>query len=209
MTDAGSTDEYAAIGTGAENFEAPAVFYLTHMEAIERWHGLRDAAVAATAGFLDTIFDDFELPDSKASWSVTVADTGGYRHHLVAPEHCPPAADGTPAIAACFGWHTKRVTISTGSYVPFVGVRIGAGPPLAGEWRQEFLRGTGSRALDIRNSRGYHAAGEWPAWKDVTASGRWWESLDSYRSQALAAVGRCIDDFGPDIERTLAAMTSR
>lgn len=209
MTDAGPEFDYTAAGAGAEHFDAPAVFYLAHAEAIERWHELRHPARAATSAFLDTIPDDLELPPLASSWSVVPADTGAsYRHHLIAPDACPLATDGTPAIAACFGWKTTRVTVTPGSFTPFVGVRIGTGKPDDTAWRQEFLRGPGSRALEIRGSRGYRPAGEWPAWKQVTAAGPWWQSLDAYRETALSAIADCLDDFAQEIERTIAARTA-
>ena len=209
MTDAGPEYDYTAAGVGAEHFDAPAVFYLAHADAIERWHELRHPARAATSAFLDTIPDDLELPAIAPTWSVVDADTASnYRHHLISPDSCPLAADGTPAIAACFGWRASHVSISPGTYTPFVGVRIGAGKPESADWRQEFLRGTGSQALDIRGSRGYRPAGEWPAWKQVTAAGPWWQSLDAYRETVLAAIGTCIEDFAGEIERTVAAKTS-
>lgn len=199
-------DNYAAVGLGAEHFKAPAVFYLTHAEAIESWHDLRGEAIEATAAFLDTLLDDFEPPPVAATWEVTTASTSGrFRHHLIAPLECPPAADGTPALAVCVGWHTTRVWLPPSDYTPFVGVRIGEGTPDASAWREEFLRGPGAAALEIRKRTGYRRSMEWPVWKEVPASGEWWHALDTYRAQLLSALEACVTNFAGEIDRTVTA----
>ncbi len=206
--EAATADEYVAVGNGAELFEAPSVFYLRHSEAIQRWAGLEGAAREATVGFLDRVVDDYEPVQPSEGWSRAISvETGGkYRHHLFWPTDCPMQSEDIPKLAVCFGYHTSRVTVAPGSHVPFVGVRPGEAS-MQNPWREEFLRGDGSSALEIRKRRGYRFDREWPAWRPVTSTGPWWDDLDAYRTQVHSAIDEFIVAFAADIERTIRSFT--
>jgi hypothetical protein len=203
----GSSHEYMAVGLGSEHFDAPALFYLSHAESIERWAELKHTARSAIALFLDAVVEEFDLPATVAGWNREVSDTArGYHHLLLSPSSTPRADDETPAIAICFGWNGKKVRITPGDYTPFAGVRVGIGAA-APSWRAAFMDAPGG-AREIRDRRRYRAGSpEWPAWKQVDARGRWWENLDDYRDKAHRALSESLDDFAGHLERTVAALT--
>lgn len=211
MTRSGEADYVEAKGIGEELFEAPALFYLTHAESIRRWAELGHVARSATNDYLQNVLEDLgshiETSASASSWDVIVADTRGYRHLLLAPPGTPLAEDKTPAIACCFGWNQNRVRITPHTFAPFTGVRVGLSATLS-EWRSTFLNGNGRSARHLISLAGCHKTTEWPVWKHVTGSDRWWADLDRYRAKVIAAFDSCFGTFGSEVERTNRQMSA-
>ena len=196
-------DLVEAAGAGAELFEAPALFYLTHAEAIRRWSALGQHARDATNAYLTSLQPDLQ---GATPWELAPFDTArSYRHLLAAPPGAPLAEDESPAIACCFGWNQRAVRLTQHTWMPFVGVRVGPGAALD-RWRRVFLE-DGQRDLRPTIDRlGYRRDREWPAWKQVIGGDEWWADLDGYRAKVVAAFEECVGTFGPEVERTVAAL---
>jgi hypothetical protein len=199
-------DLVEAGGRGAELFEAPALFYLTHADTIRRWSALRARARDATNLYLSSIQTDLETIDGLGNWEVIARDTArSYRHVLAAPPGTPPADDGAPAIACCFGWNQRAVRLTQHTWMPFVGIRVGAGAE-RDLWRRTFLDGDGRDLRPTVESLGYHRDKEWPVWQAILGGDGWWAELDDYREKVVGAFERCHSAFGRDVERTVEAL---
>lgn len=180
-------------GAGAEWFDEPALFYLTHREQIERWYALHHRADEAANQYLLSFQDDLESIAEENGFQVGQFD-GRFRCLLLWPQDGALNATGEPPIAAALRWHLDEMALNDQGRAPRVGVRVGRG---SDKLCEEFL---GCGHPDMRQLRQQHVysakAPRWPVFRDLPAEPQWWADLDGYRAQVVEAVADVIQRFG-------------
>lgn len=177
-----------AQGLGAEIFDQPALFFLTHQQVIEQWARLGSTAAAATdQWFSTTVRDSLTALAAQIGMELSaVAGPNYWQHLLLHPPDTPTVAD-EPVIGLGLCWHIQKVNPK--SYRPFVGIRVGSSSQ--GESaRTAFLEAGGQQA---RNEHRLQGEATWPAYFFLGPVDRWWEDLDSYRSSVLDHVRLGLD----------------
>src|SRR3954471_2870895 len=94
-----------AKGVGAERFDEPALFYLTHQAVIDEWYSLRKAVTGALNDWLETTVRE-AIADIAQGHSLLVGGSNGPKgqaHVLVYPGSMPLVAS-RPAVGIGLGW---------------------------------------------------------------------------------------------------------
>lgn len=175
-----------ADGEGADFFDAPTIFYLTHREDIERWHALRERANRAVHEYFVSLRDDVESIVEDQAFVVDVFKTGSPFHSLLIwPSSDHELADGQPPIAIGLRWPHQRPALEDAGGAPRVGVRVAPGHK---QLREQFLDFGEPDTRQLREAHGFRTDNPWPAYKEVPADPGWWADLDGYRDTLLEAL---------------------
>lgn len=180
-------DPTPAVGIGAELFNQPALFYLTHQPIIEEWAGLSITAAEATHQWLSSaVRHGLTGLAAEAGMELSAVAGPNYWQHLLLHPPETPTVNDEPIIGIGLCWHVRKV--NPRSYLPFVGVR--ASPTSQGASATAVFLNSGGEQL--RHDHHLQGKGEatWPAYFYLPSVERWWEDLDSYRSQVLEQVER-------------------
>jgi hypothetical protein len=102
-------DSKPAVGDGADVFNQPALFFLTHQETIEQWAKLRVAAAEAGHQWLSTTARTAlaEFAAQRDMELSAVAGPAQYQHLLLHPADTPTVGD-EPVIGVGLAWHRQR-----------------------------------------------------------------------------------------------------
>ncbi len=172
-------DPLPAVGDGADVFDQPVLFFLTHQEIIEQWGRLSTAAAETGHQWLSSTVRA-ALEDLSAQRGMELSAVAGpaqWQHLLLHPAETPTVGD-EPIIGIGLCWNRQR--LDPRNYLPFVGVRVGTNPQGAAAGAA-FLDGGG---LQLREQFHWRGKGEptWPAYFYLDPFDRWWEQLDDYRA---------------------------
>ena len=195
-------DLVEARGQGAELFDAPSLFYLTHRRSIEAWHSLRRPAREVVDRYLMTLAEPLEE---------LAVELGGRLEVYNEDERFPVLAlfssgDGRkglepPSLLAGVEWDRNHVRVHDPANAPIVGVRVSS--KHHDELRQRFLDAGDPPARHVRDHQGYQRTAWWPALTRCVGPETWWSDLDGYRDLLTTAVRQLIDDFKPALDETL------
>ncbi|MEA2825711.1 MAG: hypothetical protein QOG43_150 [Actinomycetota bacterium] len=196
-------DPVPAVGDGADVFDQPALFFLTHQATIEQWAKLSTAAAEAGHQWLSTTVRA-ALADLAAQRGLelsAVAGPGQWQHLLLHPAETPTVGD-EPVIGVGLCWHRQR--LDPQNYLPFIGVRVGSNPQGAAAGTA-FLDGGG---LQLRNEFHWRGKGEptWPAYFHLDPFERWWQDLDAYRAVIVDQVGLGLDRMEGPVRNALTTL---
>lgn len=179
-----------AQGDGAELFDAPTSFYLTHRQSIEAWHSLKRVADRAVHEFLSSLADPIAELALTNGWEPRFLDFGGryYAHGVLAVG--PDGPDG-PALVVGLGWQHKEVRPDQDTNAPYVGIRVASGAPELRAWLMDVGQPTMRERRDAIGDLGDR---RWPVYRYVPALPGWWGDLDGYRERCLRQLTDFIDD---------------
>jgi hypothetical protein len=202
MTDR-DPDLVEAQGTGAELFDAPTSFYLTHRRSIEAWHSLRRAADQTVHEFLRSMVDPIAELAQEHGWDPRFLDFGG-RYFAQAALAVGPDGPNGPALCVGLGWQRREVRPDDPENAPYVGIRTSRDATDLRAWLMEFGRPS---VRDLREANGYRGDRRWPVFRYVPATSGWWADLDGYRDECTAQLRTLINDFRPAIDAAQARQT--
>jgi len=195
-------DLVEARGQGAELFDAPSLFYLTHRRSIEAWHSLRRPTREVVDRYLMTLAEPLEELALELGGRLEMFYEDA-RYPVLALFANEDGRAGTepPSMLAGVEWDRNHVRVDDPATAPIVGVRISSKhhDPL----RQRFLDAGDPPARHVRDREGYQRSNWWPAFTRCVGSETWWSDLDGYRDLLAAAVRKLIDDFKPALEKAL------
>jgi len=197
MTEPSANEDYLPIqasGPGADLFDEPALFYLTHQKVIEEWHALRRSVSEAVDEWFDGPVRDALAPLASAQHLQLSRVEGPASHSalLLHPEDMPVLA-GKPVLGVGVAW--PRKSVNPRSNQPFVCVRA----TRRREGRRTvkaFLDG-GGRSLRSTKAVNGNDDSSWLLWSYITASPQWWTDLESYLSQVVSAVSDLAEASAP------------
>lgn len=198
-------DPAPAMGVGAELFNQPALFYLTHQPIIEEWASLSVTAAEATHQWLSTAVRHglTGLAVEAGMELSAVAGPNYWQHLLLHLPETPTIAD-EPIIGIGLCWHLRQV--NPRSYLLFVGVRASRTSEGASA-TAVFLNSGGEQLRDDHHLQGKGDA-TWPAYFYLPSVERWWEDLDSYSSQVLEHVERGLKLMQAPIRAAVQALST-
>jgi hypothetical protein len=189
-----STDLPPANGRGAEHFDVPTRFYLTHRQDIERWAALRKQASDAIHRLHLGLEDDVVAAAEHTGLTVGLFRTGsGYRSWLLARPGAALGSEGAPVAAIGIRWHRVNTVIEDDKLAARVGVRISERTV-----RERFLALDGGLRT-IRASHGLKSDTFWPIYRQMPGSEVWWSDLDSYRQRLLDQLEQTTGLFHPHL----------
>ena len=194
MTDAGGGfDPIPAAGAGADRFDQPSLFYLTHQSTIDQWHALRSAVAASlNEWFATTLQDALVGVADEREWGLSTAvGPPGYAHLLVHPPETP-VLNHKPLVGVGLGWSIKGVNPISNR--PFTCVRCSRSDP--GRRAAETLLDSGGRAFRSAHRLKGSDRDAWPIWWYIKAQDCWWTDLDAYRDTIVAEVRRGAEGLG-------------
>jgi hypothetical protein len=194
-------------GDGADRFDIPSVFYLSHREQIERWHELKPRAADAVHEYLLSF--ENRLVDLAAEQGLQVGrrKTGrSFRCLLLWPGHVAVTDDHEPPLAIGLRWHRNDTAIDEEGRAPRVGIRAAKG---ADDLRERFLTSGEPSTRELRGQHGYRSDKRWPVLRQVEGGPRWWGDLDAYRASVIAELGDLIRLFGPRVSDAYPTRPSR
>jgi hypothetical protein len=193
-----STDDAELVepgGQGADLFDVPTTFFLTHREQIERWYALKARAAEAVHEYLLTFHDELEAVAAEEDLELRLFETGRQRWNLLLwPPDMALDAKGEPPIAVGLRWHRIDTVIEEEARAPRVGVRVGR----AGRndvW-ERFLSSGQPSTRQLRDQEGYRSDRIWPVFRNVPSTPHWWADLDGYRAQVAQELTEVVRLFG-------------
>ncbi len=192
-----------ARGQGAELFDAPSLFYLTHRRSIDAWHALRRPAGKVVDRYLMTMAEPLEELALELCGRLEIFDDDA-RYPVLAlftNAHIAPGST-RPSMLAGVEWDRKQVRLDDPATAPVVGIRIGSKRHDA--LRQRFLDAGDPPARQVRDRQGYDRSSWWPAFTRCVGPATWWSDLDGYRDLLTTAVRKLVEDFKPALEETLS-----
>ena len=201
MTDPSSVDPIPAAGPGAERFDQPALFYLTHQATIDEWYALRRTVSEALNGWFEsTVRDELVSLAGDHQLVVSFAQGPARNSHLLLHPEATPVLKRKPVIGIGVAWHADNVNPMSSQ--PFACVRASrndtgraAAQVLLDHGGREFRSDVGAKGRDEET---------WPVWSYIRADDRWWTHLDSYLARITETVGRYIDGLGPALQLAAA-----
>ena len=195
-------DLVEALGQGAELFDAPSLFYLTHRTSIETWHALRRPAREVVDRYLMTLAEPLEDLALELGGRLDIFDDDA-RYPVLALFATEDSAEGSalPSMLDGLEWDRNQVRIDDPATAPVVGVRIGS--KQNNELRQRFLDTGQPPARHVRDREGYVRSPWWAAFTRCVGPTAWWADLDGYRDLLTGTVRKLVHDFGPALEETL------
>lgn len=180
-------------GEGADLFEAPTTFFLTHRESIERWYALKRRADDAVHQYLLSFVDDIEDLGEQQGLQSGIFEVGRQHHCLLLwPPATPLRPDDAPPIGIGLSWKRGDVAIDGDHRAPCVGVRTGRGSDTV---REAFLTAGDPDSRRLRQRHGYDGDRPWPVFRYVTGETAWWADLDGYRVRVMNELRDVVDLF--------------
>ena len=195
-------DLVEASGHGAEVFDAPTLFYLTHQTSIETWHALQRPTRRVVDRYLMTLAEPLEEIALEFGGHLEILDDGGRYPllSLLASDGMTPGL-AKPAMLIGVEWDRNQVRIDDGANAPIVGVRIGS--KHHDGLRQKFLDAGDPSARHVRKREGYDRSSWWPALTRCVGPANWWADLDGYRDLLMTTVRKLVNDFKPALDETV------
>lgn len=195
-------DLVEARGQGAELFDAPSLFYLTHRRSIEAWHSLRRPTWKVVDRYLMTFAEPLEEVAEELGGRLEIFNEDA-RFPALAVFANAHGRTGSqpPSMLAGVEWDRNQVRVDDPANAPIVGVRISS--KHHDELRQRFLDAGDPPARLVRDRQGYQRSPWWPAFTRCVGPETWWSDLDGYRDMLTTAVRKLIDDFKPALDETL------
>lgn len=188
--DTSAYEPLPAKGVGAERFDEPALFYLTHQAVIDEWYSLRKAVTGALNDWLETTVREAISSLAQRHGLLVGGALGPKRqaHVLVYPDSMP-VIGSRPAVGVGLGW--AREGVNPISNPPYACVRRMA--RASGKAGSAALLGHGGR--EFRSRERCHGRDDetWPLYSYIPATARWWTDLDAYRAAITSGVERYID----------------
>lgn len=172
-----------ASGAGAEIFDGPSVFYLTHQAQIDEWYRLRSTVSENVGEWYRTVVRD-ALAVAAETLGYVISEVRGADSYPSVLMHTADTVveDGQPALGVGLAWSSKTV-LPTGN-APFSAVRR-SGTPAGRAAGAAFLADGG---LEYRRTRaGVYGSDSdtWPVYRTVDAPADWWTDLDRYRDRIV------------------------
>lgn len=191
-----------AKGIGAERFDEPALFYLTHQAVIDEWYSLRKAVTGALNDWLETTVRE-AINDVGQRHGLLVGSASGPRgySHIVAYPETMPVLVSRPAVAIGLGW--SREGVNPVSNPPYACVRRSG--RAAGKAGAAALLDHGGREFRSRESCKGRDGDVWPIYSNVPARAQWWTDLDSYLEEIVRGVDRFIAGLAGPLAAAVAA----
>lgn len=198
------SDSYEPIpahGAGAESFDMPALFYLTHQPVIDEWYGLRRTVSEAVNNWLETTARA-ELAALAAGRGTLLSRVPGpEKHtHLVVHPDAMPLLNGRPILGIGVGW--PAASVNPMSNAPFACVRRSGSD--AGKLAAAALMRAGGRDFRSREMLKGRDEDVWPVYSYVPARSDWWTDLDGYLRSIIGLVERYIDGLSGPLASVLA-----
>ena len=209
MTESARLASYEPIpadGAGAEIFDKPALFYLTHQVVIDEWHGLRRTVSEAVNTWLDSTVRH-ELAATSADRGLLLSRVyGPQKHtHLLAHPEMMPLIGGRPILGTGVAW--PSATVNPLSNEPYLCVRRSSSD--AGRAAAAAFLDAGGRAFRSREGLKGRDEDVWPLYSWVPAKSKWWTDLDAYLEAITAGVGRLLDGLAAPLAAAVATGRSR
>lgn len=205
-----SFDPIPALGEGADAFNAPALFYLSHRRLIDEWASLRPVASKAVSDWLGRAFRD-RLAHEVAGLQLRVAYVSGPGafHHVVAYPENMTVLGSRPVLGIGLGWSSKSVDPEMSGSM-FSCVR--ASRNKTGRAAAQVFVDNGGRAFRLEHGLRGSDDDTWPVFKNLQTGERWWTRLDAFCESlidesmtlvngmlpALHAAASVGDQGGPD-----------
>lgn len=188
--DLSSYQPIPAGGTGAEGFDQPALFYLTHQRVIDEWYGLRrTVSEALNDWFEKTVRQALAPLAHERSLIVSTAYGPQKQAHLLAHPQEMPVINGRPIVGIGVAW--PRMSVNPISNGPYACVRRSSSPP--GKAAAAALLDAGGRDFRSRESLKGRDDEPWPLYSWIPARPQWWTDLDAYLDTILRPVEQYID----------------
>lgn len=190
-----SYEPIPAKGAGAESFDKPALFYLTHQVVIEEWHGLRRTVSEAVNSWLDTTVHDALAAFATERGLLLSRVYGPQKQaHLLTHPDAMPLIDGRPILGVGLAW--PSASVSPRSNAPYACVRRSSSK--AGKAAATALLNAGGRQFRSREGLKGHDDDVWPLYSWIAAKPTWWTDLDAYVQTIMREVERFVDGLaGP------------
>jgi len=195
-------DLIEARGQGAELFDAPSRFFLTHRESIETWYALRRPATAAVDRYLLTLAEPLEELSDAFGWQFQSFEYGSnYRALAVAASDEEPCRTRGPSMLVGIEWRAVAVGVDDTATAPVVGVRISSTHDDG--LRQRFLDAGQPAAKLVRERDNYDKNSWWAMFTRSVGDPAWWNDLDGYRNQTVNTLRGLLEQVRPAIEAVL------
>jgi hypothetical protein len=177
-------------GPGAERFDQPALFYLTHQATIDEWHGLRHTVSEALNGWFESTVRDALGPlASDHGLVVSFAQGPSRNSHLVLHPPNTPVLGRKPVAGVGVAWHADSANPISNQ--PFACLRCSrtetgraAAAMILENGGREFRSAHGAKGRDTET---------WPVWTYIKADDRWWTHLDVYLAAILGEVTTYVE----------------
>ncbi len=180
------TEPIAAHGTGAEKFDAPALFYLANQAQIDEWYALRSTVSEALGEwFRTTVRDALAARGEALGYEASEARGPSGYHSVVLHTPGTVIQNTKPVIGIGVAWSAKNA--NPVSNKPFATVRCSRND--TGRAAAKAFLSVGGQSYR-KNTPGVHGGDTdaWPVYRWLEAPDQWWTNLDAYRDSVVDTV---------------------